>query len=84
MTQPFDVRFTQQLKTLIAEDLTRLHTELGNGSQIVPDAATTGMKCTGYMGEIKAMKRALDLIDHVNDKLTGKVKDTKKDGQDRD
>lgn len=83
MTLPIDVRFTQQLKTLIADDLTRLHRELGNGSQIVPDAALSGMKCARYVGEIAGLERALKLIEHVNDKLTGKVKDTKPDGQNR-
>lgn len=80
MMQPFDVRFVQLLKRAIADDLTRLHTELGNGSQIAADAATTGMKCVSYMGQIRAMERALGIIDDVNKDMTkGKPKDTRQD-----
>lgn len=63
----------------IVETLNIVHRDLGSGSQIIrDDAAATGMLCAGYIGEIKGLKRALDLIAKVNDEMNGKGKTEKK------
>ena len=81
MSLPFESRALEELRQEIAKDLTRLHTELGNGSQVVwGDAAATGMRCAHQMGQIKGLEHVLrNLIKHVTDRMNGKDQKTKKD-----
>jgi hypothetical protein len=74
MSLPFESRALEYLRQEIVKDLTRLHTELGNGSQILwDDAATSAMKCVSHMGQIKYAEHVLTtLMKHVNDRMNGK------------
>ena len=74
MIGSLEQRLMQEIKARIQEDLDRLHRELGNGSQLAADAATTGMRCAKHMGAISGLMEALKSIDRAYDDLTGKVK----------
>lgn len=76
MNPHFDSRFAEQLRKEIADALTQVHRDLGSGTVLRPDAAATGMNCAGYVGEIKGLKRALDLMEKVNDHMNGKGRKT--------
>lgn len=77
---PFDSRFVANLHALIAEDLQRLHTELGNGSQMIADdAAASGMRCARQIGVIAGLKAALGHIQQINDEMSGKSDKKKED-----
>lgn len=68
-------RVLEFMRQEIAIDLTRLHKELGNGSQVKwDDAPTTAMKCVHHMGQIMYAEHVLHvLIKHVTDKMNGKT-----------
>ena len=70
---PWDIRFVRELESGIHEAIRKAESELGNGSQLKADAATTGMMCARYMGEIRGLNLSLLHIRQVHDAMTGKV-----------
>lgn len=56
----------------MADELTTVHTELGNGTQFIrDDAAATGMNCAHYIGRIAALRFALEILQEVEDQMFG-------------
>lgn len=75
---PIDVRLVQDIRNALAEELTRVHRDLGSGSQVIrEDAAATGMNCVNYVGQIKGLQTALKIVDEVHRDLTGSSKKAK-------
>ena len=73
MNPHFDSRVLQTADTRIRETIRRYETEVGNGSQIVPnDAAATGMKVNGHVGIIRGLNLALDLMEKAHKEMTKK------------
>lgn len=71
----YEGRFLSNLRQRIADELNARHTELGNGTQIVADdAAATGMRCARIMGAISSLKGVLELINQIEDEMSGKSK----------
>ena len=70
---PYDSRFAQELQKRIVAQLTQVHSELGNGSQIIrDDAAATGMNCAKHIGKIAGLEAALALMKEVDKHMNGK------------
>lgn len=70
---PYDMRFARNLAQKITDEIQTLHTELGNGSQIVADNPhATGMRCTRHVGMIAGLVAALNHIRTVEDEMSGK------------
>ena len=76
---PFEARFVSNLRAAIADQLTTLHTELGSGTLIMKDEASTALKCVRHMGVIAGLKSALAAIEQVENEMSGKT--AKKKGE---
>ena len=72
----YDVRIIHDVQNLIAEDLTRLHEELGSGSLIArgADAEATAIAYARHVGQIAALKSVLQHIKHVQSDTSPKPK----------
>ena len=80
MNAPFDSRLMQNARTRIAEELTRLHRDLGRPSRIINgDPAATGLEFAKYIWHIHGLEQALKYISDANDEMNGKDQKTKKD-----
>lgn len=76
---PFEARFVSNLRTAIADQMTTLHNELGSGTLIMKDEASTALKCVRHMGVIAGLRSALEMIKQVEEDMSGKT--TKKKGE---
>lgn len=71
----FEHRFLKILSGRIADDLTRLHQELGSGVAIVADdPAASGMKVARHVGKIAGLKAALVHIEETEAEMSQKPK----------
>lgn len=82
MNAPFDSRLMQNARTRIAEELTRLHRDLGRPNRIINgDASATGLECSKYIWQIYGLEQALKFISDANDDMNGKNQKPKKDAE---
>jgi hypothetical protein len=76
----FESRFISNVTERIAQQISDLHTELGNGSAVLSnDAAATGMKCIRIIGKIEGLKSALIHIKQIEEEMSGKGEKRKRD-----
>lgn len=77
---PYDGHVIKELKQRIADDLTKLHSELGAGTLIVADnSGVSTMRMIRHIGRIDGLKMAIALIRSIEDDMSGKNRPKGKD-----
>ena len=74
MSLPWDSQYALRLRNNLADRLSKVHRDLGSGTQLIrDDAAASGMNCAKYVGIISGLEQALEAMKEVEKDMSGKA-----------